>query len=173
MPRYIALLRGVSPMNCRMPELQHSLEAAGFTHVKTLLSSGNVAFDTPRAVSPKTLQQRVEAGMQAGMGKRFMTLVRPQSHLRQLIEADPFAAFELRPGAKRVVTFLPEPLAESPVELPLTHGEACILGLDGAEVFCSYVPEAKGPVFMHLLEKTFGKAITTRTWDTVARCARA
>jgi hypothetical protein len=35
------------------------------------------------------------------------------------------------------------------------------------------VPEAKGPVFMHLLEKTFGKAITTRTWETVTKCAAA
>jgi uncharacterized protein (DUF1697 family) len=173
MPRYVALLRGVSPMNCKMPELQHSLEAAGFTHVKTLLSSGNVAFDTPRAASPKTLQKRVEAAMQAGMGKHFMTLVRSQAQLQQLVESDPFSAFKLRPGSKRVVTFLPEPLAASPVALPLTHGEACILGLDGGEVFCSYVPEAKGPVFMHLLEKTFGKAITTRTWETVSKCARA
>jgi len=71
------------------------------------------------------------------------------------------------------VTFLPEPLQRSPVKLPVTHGEACIHGLDGAEVFCSYVPEAKGPVFMYLLEKTFGKAITTRTWETVMKCAAA
>lgn len=173
MPRYVALLRGVSPMNCKMPALQRSLEEAGFTAVKTLLSSGNVAFDTPRALSAKTLQQRVETAMLAGMGKSFMTLVRSQAHLQKLIEADPFSAFKLRANAKRVVTFLPEPLDASPVELPVTHGEACILGLDGSEVFCSYVPEAKGPVFMHLLEKTFGKAITTRTWDTVTKCAKA
>jgi uncharacterized protein (DUF1697 family) len=173
MPRYIALLRGVSPMNCRMPELQRSLEAAGFTNVRTLLSSGNVAFDTPRAASSATLRQRLEAAMQAGMGKSFETHVRSSQHLRQLIDADPFAAFPLRAGAKRVVTFLREPLEASPIELPRTHGEACIWGLDGAEVFCSYVPEAKGPVFMQLLEKTFGKDITTRTWDTVARCAKA
>lgn len=90
-----------------------------------------------------------------------------------MIAGDPFAAFKLRTGAKRVVTFLPEPLAASPIELPVMQGEACIHGLDGGEVFCSYVPEAKGPVFMHLLEKTFGKDITTRTWDTVAKCANA
>lgn len=130
MPRYVALLRGVSPMNCKMPDLQRSLEDAGFTAVKTLLSSGNVAFSTPRAASAATLQ-------------------------------------------KRVVAFLRELLAASPVALPLAHGEACILGLDGGEVFCSYVPEAKGPVFMQLLEKAFGKGITTRTWETVARCANA
>jgi hypothetical protein len=41
------------------------------------------------------------------------------------------------------------------------------------EVLCVYVPNAKGPAFMQLLEKTFGKAITTRTLDTVAKCAAA
>lgn len=160
-------------MNCKMPELQRSLEAAGFANVKTLLSSGNVAFDTQRAASGATLRKRLEAAMQAGMGKSFETHVRSSQHLRQLIAADPFTAFRLRPGSKRVVTFLREPLKASPIELPRTHGEACIWGLDGTEVFCSYVPEAKGPVFMQLLEKTFGKDITTRTWDTVAKCARA
>ena len=71
------------------------------------------------------------------------------------------------------MTFLREPLAASPVPLPVEQGEARILAVAGGEVFCSYVPNEKGPVFMQLLEKTFGKAITTRTWDTVAKCARA
>ncbi len=173
MPRYVALLRGVSPMNCRMSVLQRCLEDAGFTDVKTLLSSGNVAFSVPRAASLPALQQRVERAMQDGADYRFKTIVRATKHLQDLIDTDPFAALALPTKAKRVVTFLREPLAHSPLELPVTHGEACIWGLDGSEVFCSYVPEAKGPVFMHLLEKTFGKDITTRTWDTVARCAAA
>ncbi|WP_457444426.1 DUF1697 domain-containing protein [Roseateles sp. P5_E4] len=173
MPRYVALLRGVSPMNAKMPDLKRCFEEAGFTDVKTRLSSGNVVFSTPRSAAIATLQKRAEKAMLDGQGYSFATTVRSTAHLQQLIKADPFAAFKLKPGSKRVVTFLREPLAESPVELPVTHGEACILGLDGGEVFCSYVPEAKGPVFMHLLEKTFGKTITTRTWDTVAKCAAA
>jgi hypothetical protein len=43
----------------------------------------------------------------------------------------------------------------------------------GLEVFVSYVPNQKGPVFMALLERTFGKSITTRTLDTVRKCAAA
>jgi hypothetical protein len=30
-----------------------------------------------------------------------------------------------------------------------------------------------GAVFMTLIDRTFGKELTTRTWDTVARVARA
>jgi uncharacterized protein (DUF1697 family) len=45
MPRYVAFLRGVSPMNAKMAELKRCFEGAGYTDVKTVLSSGNVVFD--------------------------------------------------------------------------------------------------------------------------------
>ena len=44
MPRYVAFLRGVSPMNAKMAELKRCFEHAGFEEVKTVLSSGNVVF---------------------------------------------------------------------------------------------------------------------------------
>lgn len=173
MPRYVALLRGVSPMNCKMPELQRCLAGAGFQDVKALLSSGNVAFSTARAASAATLQKRVEKAMEADLERGFTTIVRPQAHLQQLIEADPFAAFKLPAGAKRVVTFLREPDAVHDVKLPIEQHDARILERIGGEVLCVYVPNEKGPVFMQLLEKTFSKDITTRTWDTVRKCAEA
>jgi uncharacterized protein (DUF1697 family) len=60
MPRYLAFLRGVSPMNAKMPELKRCFEAAGFTDVKTVLANGNVAFDA-RAVSA-AINWRVRQG---------------------------------------------------------------------------------------------------------------
>ena len=45
--------------------------------------------------------------------------------------------------------------------------------LTGEEVFSMYVPGPKSPVFMNLLERTFGSDITTRSLDTVKKCARA
>jgi hypothetical protein len=39
-------------------------------------------------------------------------------------------------------------------------------------VFTDYVRSPKGPVFMTLIEKTFGKEATTRTWDTISKVAR-
>lgn len=160
-------------MNCRMPELKRSLEDAGFADVKTLLSSGNVAFSTPRAASAATLQKRVEAAMRDGAGYRFAAVVRATLHLQRLLDADPFAGFDVPAGAKRVVTFLREPLAVEDVPLPIERHDARILARADGEVFCTYVPNEKGPVFMQLLERTFGTAITTRTWETVTRCARA
>lgn len=171
MPRYVAFLRGVSPMNAKMPELQRCFEAAGFADVRTLLSSGNVVFST-RASSSEALQRRAENAMQSGLGRSFGTIVRPAQHLQALIESDPFAEFELPPSAKRVVTFLRRP-ADAALALPIERDGASILKLAGAEVFAAYVPGPRGPVFMSLLERTFGKDITTRTLDTVRKCAHA
>ena len=175
MPRYVALLRGVSPMNAKMPELKRCFEQAGFTDVKTLLSSGNVAFSTARAAPLAALQRRVEQAMLDGQGLSFMSIVRPTAHLQRLLDVDPFAStagLAVPAAAKRIVTFLREPQAVAEVALPLEREGAHILARLDGEVFSVYLPNDKGPVFMQLLEKTFGKAITTRTWDTVAKCAR-
>jgi len=50
---------------------------------------------------------------------------------------------------------------------------ARILERIGDEVYTFYTPTPKGPVSMQLLEQHFGKAITTRTWNTVRQCAQA
>lgn len=171
MPRYVAFLRGVSPLNARMPELTRSFEAAGFTDVRTLLSSGNVVFGSP-ASSTDSLARRAQTAMESDLGHSFNTIVRSARYLQELIEADPFAEFELPPSAKRVITFLRHAV-RSEVALPVERDGASILRVAGAEVFSAYVPGPKGPVFMSLLERTFGKDITTRTLETVRKCALA
>jgi uncharacterized protein (DUF1697 family) len=171
MPRYVAFLRGVSPMNAKMPELKRCFEAAGFTDVRTLLSSGNVVFSA-RAASPEALARRAEKAMESELDRVFGTTVRPTQYLQELIASDPFSEFDLPPVAKRVITFLRRPF-ESSLELPIERDGASVLKLGAAEVYSAYVPNANGPVFMTLLERTFGKDITTRTLDTVQKCARA
>ena len=167
MPRYVALLRGVSPMNAKMAELRRAFEEAGFTDVRTLLSSGNVAFTT-RAGSELAIARRAEAAMASTLGRTFHTIVRPTSALRALIESDPYAAFQLPAEAKRVVTFLREPPAARPA-LPIERDGARILATTGREVLSAYLPNPRGPAFMTLIEKTFGTGVTTRTWETVKR----
>ncbi|MFL5496253.1 MAG: DUF1697 domain-containing protein [Gemmatimonadales bacterium] len=171
MPRYAAFLRGVMPMNAKMPELKGAFEAAGFTDVKTILSSGNVVFST-RVTSEPSIRSKAEAAMKQRLGQAFLTIVRSVDSLHEMLESDPYRAFGLGPDAKRIVTFLrDEPTSKLvlPIEL---HG-ARILSMKGREVFSAYLPTPKGPVFMTLIERTLGKEQTTRTWDTVAKVARA
>src|SRR3954470_337896 len=171
MARYVAFLRGVSPVNAKMPELKRCFEAAGFTEVRTLLSSGNVAF-TARTAGTQLLQRRAEEAMASGLGRSFGTFIRPALGLQALLDGDPFASFDLAPTDKRVVTFLRQPPATA-IRLPIERDGARILKMEGTEVFSAYQPSPKGPVFMALLERTFGADITTRTLDTVRKCALA
>jgi uncharacterized protein (DUF1697 family) len=154
-----------------MADLRRCFEAAGFSDVRTLLSSGNVAFST-RTTPAHVLERRAEQAMLAELGHSFRAIVRSTEHLQALVASDPFAEFALPPSAKRVVTFLRRP-APPPVALPVERDGARILKLAAAEAFTAYVPSAKGPVFMALLQRTFGADVTTRTLDTVGRCARA
>jgi uncharacterized protein (DUF1697 family) len=170
MSRYAAFLRGVSPMNAKMPDLKKAFEAAGFTEVKTLLSSGNVVFTAPSA-SEATLQRKAEAAMTKQLGRTFLTIVRPVEALRKVLASDPYQAFRLPAGAKRIVTFLLG-RPSSKLTLPDEVDGARILAVKGSEVFSVYLPTPEGPVFMTLIEKTFGSELTTRTWDTVTKVAR-
>jgi uncharacterized protein (DUF1697 family) len=171
MPRYVALLRGVSPMNAKMPELKRAFEQAGFTNVKTVISSGNVVFDA-RAASDATLQRRAEAAMQSALGRSFLTIVRPVAFLQGMLDKDPYQPFGVPPQAKRVVTFLRATPARQ-LALPIESDGARILCMTEREVYTAYLPSDKGPVFMTLIEKAFGSDITTRTWETVRKCANA
>ena len=171
MARFVALLRGVSPMNARMPELKRAFELAGFAEVKTLLSSGNLAFDA-KARSEAALARQAEEAMAAHLGRAFPAIVRAQAFLQELIETDPFAVFPAPPEAKRIVTFLREPRAGR-LSLPIEADGVSILALQGREAFTTYLPCPKGPVFMKMIEDAFGKDQTTRTWDTVRKCAKA
>ena len=157
-------------MNAKMPELKKAFESAGFEDVKTVLSSGNVVFSA-RAASNASIQTKAEAAMEKRLGKSFLTIVRPVDALRELLAGDPYAAFGLPSNAKRVITFLREK-PRTNLDLPIEMDGATILLMKGSEIYSAYLPSPKGAVFMTLIEKTFGKAVTTRTWETVTKVAR-
>lgn len=168
--RWVALLRGVMPTNCKMPALRAAFEAAGCTDVITVLGSGNVVFTA--AGTEASLAARAEAAMAAHLGRRFATLVRPLDELAALLAADRFATLAVPTGAKRVVTFLRAAPRPAP-RLPVAADGACIAARDERVVFTHYRPSPRGPVFMKLIADAFGDDVTTRTWDTVARIVAA
>ena len=167
---YAAFLRGVSPMNAKMPELKRAFERAGFEDVRTLLSSGNIVFTAPTTPVAE-LERQAEAAMKQHLGKAFTAFVRPVSALQRLLACDPYAEFELAPQSKRIVTFVHrKPKAPA---LPIERDGARILATRGMEIFSVYTPTPRGPVFMQLLDRHFGKDTTTRTWETVAKTVKA
>jgi len=171
MPRYVALLRGVSPVNAKMPELRRCFEAAGFTNVKTVLASGNVVFDSTLR-SDAAVERKAEQAMESNLDRAFYPIVRSVTALERLLTDDAFARHKIPADAKRVVTFMRDDRAPK-TRLPHSADDASVLCQIGREVFTAYIPSDKGPVFMKLIERTFGKDVTTRTWETVKKCAAA
>jgi uncharacterized protein (DUF1697 family) len=168
--RYAALLRGVMPTNCKMPELKKAFEQAGFTDVVTVLGSGNVVFNAP-AAKVAAVERKAEAAMHKHLGRSFSTIVRSIETLEAMLASDPYGKFKLKPGSKRVVTFF-RVVPTARLKLPDEIDGARIYAIKGSEAFSAYVPGATSPVFMVLIEKTFGKDITTRTWETVEKIVR-
>ena len=112
MPRYAAFLRGVSPMNAKMPELARAFERGGFTDVKTVQSSGNVVFGA-RASSLARLEKKAEAAMEEALGRSLRHLRAPDRRARRAAHGGRFHEPPLRAGreARRHLPPRPPPRA--------------------------------------------------------------
>jgi uncharacterized protein (DUF1697 family) len=162
MTSYAAFLRGVSPMNAKMPELARAYAKAGFEDVATVASSGNLVFRAKGALA--AIEKRAAAAT------KFGTFIRPIAALEALLASDPWDELRVPREAKRLVTFLRErPRAP---KLPLTAGNFTIYAARDREVFSAYIREPGNAAFMGVIEKTSGKDITSRTWDAIARIVK-
>jgi len=171
MPRYVAFLRGVMPQNLKMPDLRACLESAGFGNVRTVLASGNVAFDSP-LLDEAEVEHVVEAAMTRALGRIFYPIVRRSAVLATLLDGDVYAEHGIPADARRVICFFRAPPMPR-LPLPLAEDLASVFLVRGREAYAAYRPSPKGPVFMTLIQRAFGQQVTTRTVDTIARCARA
>ena len=167
MPRYAAFLRGVSPTNAKMPDVKRAFETAGFTNVATIISSGNVVFDADSRSTP-VVEKKAEAAMRTILGRSFTVIARPVELIERLLASDPYRTANVPAEAKRVVTFVRTAPATAP-KLPMAQDGATIVAYKDGMAFTAYVPSAKGPVFMTLIDKAFGKDQTTRTWQTLEK----
>ena len=176
MTKYVALLRGIAPTNPNMrnDKLRGVFENLGFENVKTVISSGNVIFESPSR-SVKKLEETIEAAFPEQLGFKSTTIIRSQGQIQKLVDEDPFEGMTHSQTSSLNVTFLKK---KSRTEIRFPHKidnrDYELLGMyDGA--ICSVIDltSAKTPDLMLWLEKQFGKEITTRTWKTVERIRKA
>lgn len=172
MPKYVALLRGIAPTNPQMrnENLRGVLEDLGLSNVETVISTGNVIFDSPsRAV--RSLENRIEKAWPAKLGFTSTTIIRSKAELEKLVVADPFKGRTDSRASQFNVTFLKRP---AKVDLKFPHRPKdrayVLLGVHESAV-CSVIDltSDRTPDLMLWVEKQFGKEITTRTWKTVHR----
>ena len=176
MTQYVALLRGINPLNPNMrnDKLRSVFEGLNFTNVKTVISSGNVIFETPRKDSKK-LEEMIENALLAQLGFTSTTIIRSSEQLQALIEEKPFGEREHTKKTNLTVTFLKNKL---PTEITsfgnIRHEGYEILGMHDQAIYSVLnLTSAKTPQLMSWLEKQFGKEITTRTWKTVEKILKS
>lgn len=115
MPRYVALLGSINVGGNRlkMADLKAALEAEGFEDVATVVASGNVLFEHPRA-GDGALAREIEAIVKDRFGIASFAAVRSRDEIAKAISGNPFASDG---DAKYVHTlFLEEPLGSPAVE---------------------------------------------------------
>jgi len=93
MVRYIALLRGVNVggITVRSAELRDLFESLGFGGVRTVLASGNVAFDADRA-DAAALKREIESALGERFGYEAWIVLVTRDELERIVEAFPFDA---------------------------------------------------------------------------------
>lgn len=154
----------------RNEKLREVFEAIGFDNVSTVISSGNVLFESS-SKAVRTLETTIEQSIQDQLGFFSTTIIRSERQLKKLVEANPFGTTEDTPTTRLNVTFLkhkPKTNLRLPYRVP--EKGYTVQAVVDREVFSVVdLTGATTPDLMVWLEKQFGKAITTRTWKTVGR----
>lgn len=171
--RYVALLRGVNVGGkmLKMATLKEMLESMGYTSVKTLLNSGNALFEATERSVPQ-ITKAIEQQIEETFGFHVDTIVHPVSYIQKMIESQPFKDSILTPDTRFYVTFLsekPQHKIAIPYESPGKYMR--ILKVTDEAVILVITVSAKIGTTdaMKILEKEFGKKITTRNWNTVQK----
>jgi uncharacterized protein (DUF1697 family) len=171
MTRYVALLRGIGPTNPNMrnENLRRVCDGLGLENVQTVISTGNVVFDTDTS-DVSGLEAMIEAAWPAQLGFTSTTILRSQGDLEDLEILSPFG--ELTHGAETylLVTFSKGPLE---IEAVFPHrppgASYSMIGATDREVFTVADMTSDGSGVMRWLEGRCGREISSRTWLTVNR----
>jgi uncharacterized protein (DUF1697 family) len=172
MTEYVAFLRGINVGGhgmVTMEDLKKIFESCGFKDVKTIATSGNVAFSSTMAEA--AVVKKAEETLKKRLGRETPVHVRSRDELRKMVKADPYKGASVGKDAKCVITFL-DASAKTAVKLPHQQDGTSILGIKDGVAYSVYVRNSKGAAFMKVLEQAFGKGITTRTWDMINRLVK-
>ena len=167
MTTYIAFLRGIAPMNPNMKneKLRGVFENLGFTNVSSVVSSGNIIFETPEA-DIQTIEKRVETALRTQLGITSTTIIRSASQIQQLIDKRPFGDAVHTATNYLIVTFL-QHQPPSPLTFPDKYHITAVYDREVCSVNNSTHSDFPDP--MQWIERNYGKEITTRTWLTIER----
>jgi uncharacterized protein (DUF1697 family) len=172
---YVALLRGIAPMNpsMRNERLREVAESVGLDKVRTVISSGNLVFESDTG-EPAALESELEEAWTARLGFESTTIIRSREEIEGLVVRRPFGDLDHGPATYLLVTFAKHRLT---VDLELPHRPSdrdyrLVSATDWELFTVTDTTTDRAPDVMVWLEGRFGKEITSRTWLTVLRIAK-
>jgi uncharacterized protein (DUF1697 family) len=169
---YVAFLRGIAPMNPNMKneKLKGVFEDLGFENIQTVISSGNVLFESPSS-DVQSLEATIEEAWPKKLGFYSTTIVRNHDQIKRLVDENPFKGISADRNLYLNVTFLksdPKTKLNYPYE-PADKSWKLLGFYEGAVCSVTDLSKTRTPDLYTQLEKLFTKEITTRTWQTVNR----
>ncbi len=172
MTKYVALIRGIGPGDPRKSNeaLRGALESLGYSDVRSVISSGNVVFETDEQDVNK-LEAAIEAAWPKLLGFTATTIVRSQAQLQKILDSDPFEGAPHNESSYLLVTFFKRPQKPDfafPYQPPGKPYR--IVGYNNGVLFSvTNNTVIKTSDLMIWLEKQFSKDITSRTPLTIER----
>lgn len=168
---YVALLRGINVggKTIKMDALKKAFESCEFENVRTLLASGNVVFESLET-NEKVLTKQIEEMLLKTFEFEVSVILRPIKYIQELVESNPFKSIIVTPELRLYVSFLAEGIRGS-IEIPYISPQKDfrILSMTGGELFSILEVTGKTTEAMNIIEKKFGKKVTTRNWNTVKK----
>lgn len=176
--RYAAFLRGINVGGNKkvpMADLKKVLEKHGFRNVLTLLASGNVLFDADEK-NAAMLKKTFETVFEKKFGFTSSVILRSAADLAALAVSDPFKGIAVTPDTRLYVTFLSaKPTSGLKIPYVSPNKDFSILRVTDTEIISvlQISPTTDTTKVMTILEKEYGKDVTTRNWNTVQKMLAA
>ena len=175
MHTYVALIRGIGPGNPNKTneKLRGVLEGLGFANVTSVISSGNIIFESTETDTHK-LEDMIETAWPRVLGFQATTIVRSYDQLQEMLHERFFDGMTHAPTSYLLITLFKRPKKPA-FELPFQPpGKPyVVVGYSKGTLFTvtdNTVVQATD--LMAWLEKQFGKDITSRTPLTIERIAK-
>jgi uncharacterized protein (DUF1697 family) len=168
---YVAFLRGINVgghKTISMQALSELLASIGFKNITTILNSGNVVFEF-KEKSPADIAKIIEKAIAIEFGFDVAIQIRKLQEIKKIVESNPFKKYMPSKDTHWYVTVL----NDFKGKLPVATSEACkIVSIENDMLF-TVMDRTKGQStdLMAFIDKTFGKNVTTRNWNTLVKIA--
>jgi len=172
MEKYIALLRGINlnGRNIKMIELKSLFETLGFSNIRTILSSGNILFDT-KENEINSLTIKIEEALEKKFKHKVSIVLKRLTDIKKLIELNPFKEISVTSDTRLYITFTKIVLSNEILNKYKNIKDSKIINIleDTIVSVINITDKYNTTDLMNFLDKEFGKEVTTRNWNTILR----